>query len=93
MDTKGVSPLPPPPEPLKPPPAAKPPSPGGAGAPDLSSNPFAQMFAKLGVPATAQQLTEMMNNYIKSILDTIKKDQARDMKALRKMRDVIEGRD
>ena len=56
-------------------------------APDsIMNSPFAKLFPN----ATAEQLTQMMNNYIKQIIDQIKKDEARAKATARKMKEQIE---
>ena len=61
--------------------------PGPAPSPEgIMNSPFAKMFPS----ASVEQLTQMMNNYIKQIIDQIKKDEAKAKATARKMKEQIE---
>ncbi len=76
-----------------PPPAPK----GPTGPPSKQSSdwvltsPWAKMFTAVGMTPTAKELHQIIANLLKQELQTIKKDQERMKKAMRKMKERMEG--
>lgn len=59
----------------------------------LLKSPFAKMFAKTGATPTVKEMQAIMNNILKSVVDAIKQQEAREKKAADKLKKVIEGKD
>lgn len=57
----------------------------------IMNSPWAKMFEAAGMTPTAKELHQMMSYIIKGQLHTIKVDQERMKKAMRKMKETIEG--
>ncbi len=80
------------PEPIKPAGAPK----GHPGTPkeepNISNSPFAKMFARSGAVLTQKQLHMMMSSLLKQTLTEIKREDARWKKAMKKLKDEIEGK-
>ncbi len=72
---------------------AKPLSPSDQKSAFLLNSPFAKMFRASGATPTVKEMRAIMNGILKSAVDRIKKDEARWKKAMKKMKDAIEGND
>ncbi len=83
----------PPTDPSQPPPSG--PKGPAASSPKSSdwvlNSPWAKMFKGTGMSPTAKELHQMINSILKHQVQEIKKDQARMKKALRKIKEAIEG--
>lgn len=91
----------------QPPDSTPPPTPGGhpikpsEGAPKpmpekdafLLKSPFAKMFAATGTEPTAKEMRMIINSILKYQVDQIKKQDAAWKKAMKKLKDAIEGKD
>ena len=83
------------PEPVKPPAGGKVPAQPVEDSKDayLLKSPFAKMFTLHGGKVTAKEMRAIINGILKSVVDDIKKQDARWKKAMEKMKKTIEGND
>lgn len=51
----------------------------------LSDSPFAKMFERAGMALTAKQLTQVINNLLRQVIDQIKKSDEGWKRAMRKL--------
>lgn len=59
----------------------------------LLKSPFAKMFAKTGAMPTGKEMEAIINNLLKSVIDSIKQQDAQAKKAAEKLKRVIEDKD
>jgi len=92
----------PPPEPLKPKPHPQPPKPSHAPKPlnpvdkkdeFLLKSPFAKMFERTGMTPTAKEMRAIINGILKQQIDEIKRQDAGWKRAMKKIKEAIEGND
>ena len=92
----------PPPEPLKPKPPPEPPKPSEAPKPlkpadgndsFLLNSPFAKMFERTGAMPTVKEIRAIINGILKQQIDEIKKQDAGWKRAMKKLKEAIEGND
>lgn len=59
----------------------------------LLTSPFAKMFERTGAMPTGKEIRAIINGILKQQVDAIKKQDASWKKAMKKLKDVIEGKD
>ena len=60
---------------------------------ELLQSPFAKMFTATGAQPTAKEIQAIINGILKQQVDDIKKQDEEWKKAMKKMKDIIEGND